>query len=182
MRTALRLLGTRYGIAVALIVIVFGIVGVGRVMTNGRSAEQVGPKVDPLPTPIASTSSNVESGDDALIEPGNANVSPSLSAGTPSVSTVANRFIEAWLKHSGVGGDQWRMSLSSNATPDLMIKLQDTDPGSVPADTVTGDITITDQGGSVWSAKIPVNGGTVTLRLVAAHGRWQVDGIDWEQS
>jgi len=69
-----------------------------------------------------------------------------------------------------------------NATEGLMTKLQGADPGSVPADTIAGEISSTRESSSVWSAIIPVNGGTVTLRLIPIDGQWRVDGIDWDPS
>jgi hypothetical protein len=180
MRTALRLLGTRYGIAVILIVLVLAVVSGGRLLAGSQPPNTVGPAVAPPPSKAAP--SGLDLGDDSAVEPNGSEPGPSLSASTPTVSAVATRFIAAWLKHTGVTAEQWRASLTPNATAALMTKLQDTDPGSVPADSLSGDITVIDEGGSVWSASVPVNGGTVTLRVVAVRGRWQVDGIDWSPS
>jgi len=181
MRTALRLLGTRYGIALVLVVVVLAVIGLGRLTTTHQN-DQVGPSISVSAIPTESASNDLEAGDDSLVEPDNGNASPSLSPGAADVSTVATAFISAWLRHTNVSGDDWRAGMMPNATPDLMAKLKDTDPGSVPADTIAGAIQTTDQGGAVWSASVPVSGGIVTLRLIAFHGRWQVDGIDWEPS
>jgi len=181
MRTALRLLGTRYGIAAALVVIVLAVVSIGRLADTGSRVE-TGPPVAPVSPSMVPTADNVESGNDALVEPSDAAASPSLSAGAANVPVVAKRFVAAWLHHSGVTGTQWRDGMAPDATPNLMAKLKDTDPNNVPADTIAGGVTMIDEGGLVWAAAIPVNGGMVTLTLISMRGRWLVDGIDWQQT
>ena len=179
MRTVLRLLGTRYGIGLILAVVVLGVVGVAKAFVGDRGPSiPIGPVVSPVSTAAAPDSSL---GDDSVDDPSVAAPGPSLSAGAPSADKVASRFMTAWLKHTGVTADQWRDALKPNATTDLLAKLKDTDPGGVPADQIVGPIQIVPQG-SVTEADVPVNGGTVHLRLVVVKGRWQVDGIDWDPS
>jgi hypothetical protein len=181
MRTVLRLIGTRYGIALILALLVLGIVGIGKAVTGDNQAEvPIGPAISPPTTP-GPTGPTL--GDDSLVDPveseSSASVGPSLSPNAPSPNTVASRFITAWLRHTGVSAEQWRAGLAPHATSALMAKLKDTDPSGVPANSVTGEIQTVDRG-SVVEANVPVNGGTVRLRLVAQNGRWQVDGIDWD--
>ena len=182
MRTVLRLIGSRYGIALILALLVLGVVGVGKALTgNNRAGVPVGPVVSPEITP-GPTGPTL--GDDSLIDPVDPTGSvagPSLSPNAPPPSTVASRFINAWLHHTGVTADQWRASLSPHATSALMTKLKDTDPSGVPASSVTGTIETIDRG-AVIEANVPVNGGTVRLRLIVVNGRWQVDGVDWDPS
>jgi hypothetical protein len=181
MRPVLRLLGTRYGIALVLTVLVLVVVGFARSILAGSASshDQVGPLVAPPSTSAAVDSSL---GDDSAVEPSmSADDQPSVSPGTPNPATVAGRFITAWLKHTGVSGDQWRAGLLPNATPSLMSKLKDTDPADVPASQLTGEVQTVSRGGVV-EATAPVNGGTVTLTLVVRDGRWKVDGVDWGPS
>jgi hypothetical protein len=179
MRTVLRLLGTRYGIGLILAVVILGIVGIAKVFVDNRPTNiPIGPVVSPVSTAVAPDSSL---GDDSVDDPATAVPGPSLSANTPTADKVADRFMAAWLKHTGVSGDRWRAALKPNATTELLAKLKDTDPAGVPADHVTGPIQLIPQG-SVTQADVPVNGGTVHLRLVVVKGRWQVDGIDWDPS
>jgi len=179
MRTVLRLIGTRYGIALILAFLVLGIVGIGKAITaNNRADVPVGPVVSPETTP-GPTGPTL--GDDSLVDPTGSVAGPSLSANAPSPSTVASRFVTAWLRHTGVTADQWRAGLAPHATPALMAKLKDTDPEGVPASSVTGQVETVDRG-SVVEANVPVNGGTVRLRLLAVNGRWLVDGVDWDPS
>jgi hypothetical protein len=179
MRTVLRILGSRYGIAVILAVVVLGIVGVTKAfISDGTSRVPIGPAVSPIQTAAAPDASL---GDDSVDDPPSSDPQPSLSANGPTAKTVASRFVTAWLKHDGVSGDQWRSSLKPNATASLMDKLKDTDPSEVPADAVVGELTVENQG-SVAVVTVPVNGGSVQLRVIAAEGRWKVDGIDWDPS
>lgn len=178
MRTVLRLLGTRYGISLVLIVIVLAVVGFGR--TIFQSGEQppndaLGPTVAPAtttPDPYSSL------GDDSVAdEP--ASVAPSMSKGAADVSTVANRFAKAWLRKPGITGEQWRAGLKPDASPELMNELADTDPADVPAAEITGPVAVDDRGGDA-TARIPADGGTIVLELQVVGGRWQVTALDWE--
>jgi len=179
MRTVLRLLGTRYGIGLILAVVILGVVGIAKTFVGNRAANiPIGPVVSPVSTAAAPDASL---GDDSVDDSAAAVPGPSVSANAPTADKVAARFMAAWLKHSGVTGDQWRAALKPNATTELLAKLNDTDPAGVPADQVTGPIQLIPQG-SVTQADVPVNGGTVHLRLVVVKGRWQVDGIDWDPS
>src|SRR5262245_46533656 len=179
MRAVLRLLGTRYGIGLILAVVIVGVVGITRAVVGDRTANvPIGPVVSPVSTAAAPDSSL---GDHSVDDSPTPVPGPSLSANAPTAETVAARFMSAWLKHSGVTGDQWRTALKPNATTDLLAKLKDTDPAGVPADRVTAPIQLVPLG-SVTQADVPVNGGTVHLRLVVVKGRWQVDGIDWDPS
>src|SRR6266508_3881067 len=106
MRTVLRLIGTRYGIALILAFLVLGVVGIGKAITASNRADvPVGPVVSPETTP-GPTGPTL--GDDSLVDPTGSVAGPSLSANAPSPSTVASRFVTAWLRHTGVKPDQWR--------------------------------------------------------------------------
>ncbi|MER7275805.1 hypothetical protein ABT369_15225 [Dactylosporangium sp. NPDC000244] len=178
MRTVLRLLGTRYGIALVLVVVVLIVVGLGRTVLDrgdGHSAnDALGPTVAAVPTsadPYASL------GDDGVDE--SANPAPSLSKGAADVSAVATRFAKAWLRKPGVSGEQWRAGLKTDASAELMTDLADTDPADVPTDAITGDVQLQNVGAATV-ARIPAQGGTIVLELQASGGRWLVTSLDWE--
>jgi len=186
MRTILRLLGTRYGIALILAVLVLAIVSIGKVVAgNIQANEPIGPVVSAPPAPAESVDPSL--GDDSVTDPldpeagpsGNTAAKPSLSPGAPDATTVATRFINAWLHHTGVTTEQWHAGLKPHATPALMAKLKEADPGGVPADSVTGPMETKAVGTDVV-VTIPVGGGTVRLNLVVVGGRWLVDGVDWD--
>lgn len=177
MRTVLRLLGTRYGIALVLVVIVVAVVAAGRTfLDNGAQPsanDALGPTVAPVPTSADPYSSL---GDDGVDEPP---VAPSLSKGAADVTAVATRFANAWLRKPGITAEQWRAALKPDASSDLMAELADTDPGDVPTATITGPIQLENAGSSA-TAKFPAEGGTIVLVLEVAGGRWQVTSLDWE--
>src|SRR5262245_18151520 len=135
MRTVLRLIGTRYGIALVLALVVLGIVGIGKTLIGNNHAEvPIGPVVSPPTTP-GPTGPTL--GDDSLVDPTGSIAGPSLSPNAPSPTTVASRFVNAWLHHTGVTPEQWRAGLAPHATSALMTKLKETDPAGVPASSVT---------------------------------------------
>ncbi|GAA2613950.1 hypothetical protein GCM10010399_51060 [Dactylosporangium fulvum] len=179
MRTVLRLLGTRYGIALVLVVIVLAVVGFGRTIfdsrTDGPPNDALGPTVAPVettPDPFSSV------GDDSVDdEPGS--VAPSLSKDAPDATTVATRFANAWLRKPGQSGDQWRAGLKPHASAELMTELAETDPNDVPASAITGPVAMENFGQDV-TARFPADGGTIVLELQIVNGRWQVTGLDWE--
>ncbi|MEV4514988.1 hypothetical protein AB0K00_39260 [Dactylosporangium sp. NPDC049525] len=179
MRTVLRLLGTRYGIAMVLIVVVLVVVGFGRIVftegdrsTNDALGPTVAPATPTTPDPYSSL------GDDGVQdEP--ASVAPSLSKGAADANTVATRFAKAWIRKAGVTGEQWRAGLKPDASSELMEDLADTDPADVPTATITGPTALEDFG-QVATAKVPADGGTIVLQLEAINGRWQVTSLDWE--
>ncbi|GAA3231245.1 hypothetical protein ACFO1B_19950 [Dactylosporangium siamense] len=180
MRTVLRLLGTRYGIAMALIVVVLVAVGFGRtIFTEGDQSDNdaLGPTVAPAtktPDPFSSL------GDDG-VQDESASAAPSLSKGAADATAVATRFAKAWIRKPGVSGEQWRAGLKPDASSELMEDLADTDPSDVPAATITGPTALEDFG-QVATAKIPADGGTIVLQLEAINGRWQVTSLDWEMA
>jgi hypothetical protein len=178
MRTVLRLLGTRYGIALVLVVVVLAVVGLGRTVLNtegGQSAnDALGPTVAPVPR---SADPNSSHGDDGFDE--SADAAPSLSKGAADVSTVATRFAKAWLRKPGLTGEQWRAGLKPDASAELMAEIAETDPADVPAAAITGAVQL-QSAGAVTVAKIPAEGGTIVLQLQVADGRWQVTSLDWE--
>ncbi|GAB3868799.1 hypothetical protein ACFPIJ_05445 [Dactylosporangium cerinum] len=178
MRTVLRLLGTRYGIAILLIVVVLAVVGFGRTIfteNDQPNNDALGPTVAPVtrtPDPFSSL------GDDGVQdEP--ASAAPSLSKGASDANAVATRFAKAWVRRPGVSGEQWRAGLKPDASSELMEDLADTDPNDVPTATITGP-TILEDFGQVAAAKIPADGGTIVLQLEAINGHWQVTSLDWE--
>jgi hypothetical protein len=179
-RPILRWLGTRYGVALVLVVLIVGIVATARTFVDGGSRNEVGPLLDPVTTAPAASPTL---GDDSEFEPSSAPPeSPQLSPNAAPPATVANQFVTAWLKHTGVTAAQWRAALTPHATAALMSKLKDTDPAGVPAQRVTGDVRVEMRSPSLAEVTIPVDSGMVRLRLVPNAGRWKVDFLDWGRS
>jgi hypothetical protein len=176
MRPVLRLLGTRYGIALLLTLTVLAVVGVTRQLAGSyRAGPLAGPVVEPSHGSIDPTA-----GDDSVVAP-ESPPPPETSPGAAQPTDVAVSFARAWLNHDGVTGEQWRQNMRKYATSTLLDKLKDTDPAGVPAQRMTGPVTVRNRAESFAEATIPVDSGTLRLRLVATNGRWLVDGVDWER-
>lgn len=179
MRTALRLLGSRYGIALVLIVLVLAVVGVMRGVA-GSNRETLGTPVEPsFPASYGPSAAD----DGVVADDGSASspAPPSTSPGAAVPVTVAKDFMAGWLHHDGTTSAQWLAGFARYATASLRDKLKDTDPSGVPAERVTGDVTLTDRAATFVEADVPVDSGTVRLRLLSTGGRWLVDGVDWDR-
>jgi hypothetical protein len=176
MRQVLRLLGTRYGLALVVAVLVLAVVGFVRGVA-GSNGQTLGAVVEP------SHSSSVDptTGDDSVVNP-DTPAPPVTSPGAAEPSAVATDFLKAWLVHDGVTPERWRASFARYATPALREKLKNTDPAGVPATRMTGAVLLQARGPAYVEAAIPVDSGTVRLRLLATNGRWLVDGIDWQRT
>ncbi len=180
MRQVLRLIGTRYGAALVLVVLIALVVGFGKLLGGGRHAGSYpGPGIVTEPT-VATTTSPVP--DDGDIEPSSAAPSPSMSPGAPAAPSVAVQFARAWLHHTGVTSTQWLQGFAKLSTKSLQDKLTGVDPSQVPANQITGDATVVDRDSSYVDIGIPLDAGTLTLRLVVTNGRWLVDGVDWQRT
>jgi hypothetical protein len=176
MRHVLRLLGNRYGIALTLVVVVAVVVvsakllGYGSSNANTRSPDDTGPAV--------TTTVSAEP-DDGLDEPSGPPPGPSTSPGAAGPETVAVDFAKAWLNHTGISAANWHAALSRYATRTLADQLADTDPAGVPASRITGKPNVVNHTESLVDVAIPLDAGTVSLRVVATDGRWLVDGVDY---
>ena len=178
MRPVLRLLGTRYGIALLLVLLVLGAVGIFRSVA-GRY--QGGPLAAPAVVDTSPSAAGSTLGDDSVPSP-QSPAPPITSPGAAPPEQVAADFTRAWLHHDGVTGAQWRQGFAKYATAALLDKLKDTDPAGVPASRTTGPVTLHNRATTFVEAVVPVDSGTLTLRLLATNGRWQVDGVDWERT
>ncbi len=178
MRPVLRLLGTRYGMALVLAVLVLAVVGIVRSVAGSYRATTYGPAIEPSPS---SSPIDPPAGDVSVLFP-ESPPPPYTSPGALDPTTVATNFLKGWLAHTGVTPEQWRASFAKYATAALRDKLKATDPAGVPAERMTGTAVLQDRGASYVEAAIPGDSGTVRLRLLATNGRWLVDGVDWERS
>jgi hypothetical protein len=179
MERILRLLGTRYGIALILAVVVLGIVGVTRGFSGSRPAPPpAAPDVAAGGSPSASF--DPYAGDDSVQSP-EAPPPPVTSPGAATPDTVATNFATAWLHHTGVTAQQWWSGLKPYATQALLAKLKETDPAGVPAERMTGPAQLQNRDVSFVDVAIPLNSGLLRLRLLATAGRWLVDEVDWER-
>lgn len=172
MHHILRILGTRYGAALGLLLLIAMVVGIGKVAGGHPDTPgTAGP-------PIVATDSYPP--DDGLDSPPPV-VSPSTSPGAPGPQQVALSFTRSWLHHTGISQAEWHAGLAPYATGRLSDELADTDPSAVPANELTGDPTLVPHAASYVDVILPLDSGTLDLRLIADQGRWLVDGVDWQR-
>lgn len=183
MRRVLQLFATsalrsRVGVAIVLLVVVFGVVGVARAVSGPDDSGTVVPQPQALPESTVSRAAT----DDGVVESAPA-AAPSItvSPGTPAPEDVAKAFASAWLDQD-LSAKRWHAALLPHATPALAKKLEGVDPLVVPAERLTGPAVVVPRGEGFLEITFPVDSGHLRLRLVAPQGRWLVDGVDWERA
>ncbi|MFC3992806.1 hypothetical protein [Actinoplanes siamensis] len=156
-----------------LVAIVLAIVGIGRLLSDGRSESPVG-----LGSPAPAIS--IDPSEDDSIVSSEPPPSPKTSPGRAEPEQVAYAFASAWVSHTGVTSKKWLDRLLPNATTDLADQLRGVDPAGVPADQVIGRPALDVVNDTQVNAIVTMNTGRLSLRLIAPDGHWLVDGIDWE--
>lgn len=172
-----RVFRTRWGIAAVLAVFVFGVIGVGRVVAGGQSADPLLDRPSPAPTISADPKD-----DDSIVD--DSEPPPTIRAvpGTAAPEAVAFAFASAWVDHRGISAKKWYDDLLPHATKSLAADLEGVDPESVPADRISGRPVLEPIGDGLANATVTADTGKLTLRLVGPDGHWLVDGIDWDPS
>jgi hypothetical protein len=171
-----RVLRSRLGIAVVIAALVFGIIGAAR-LVSGPADPTAGLSNRPT-EPI--TTVDPQAGDDGVLSSA-APASPKTRPGEPTPEQIADRFTTAWLAGPGSNGADWAARLRPLSTPALTDKLDGADPESVPAQRMTGAVTLRARTDAFVEALIPLDNGRLRLELVAPDGRWLVDAVDWER-
>ncbi|MEW2385626.1 hypothetical protein AB0873_26540 [Micromonospora sp. NPDC047707] len=171
-----RVLRSRIGIALALAVVVFGVIGAARLVA-GPPDPGVGLSNRP-DRPI--TTVPPTAGDDGAIATG-APPTPVTRAGELTPEQATDRFVAAWRGRPGLTADQWHAGLRPLSTPTLTEKLAGADPAGVPVGRVAGEPAVQPRSETFVEVLVPFDTGRLRLELVAPDGRWLVDAVDWEQ-
>ncbi|MCW3840956.1 hypothetical protein ONA70_12690 [Micromonospora yasonensis] len=172
-----RILRSRLGVALVIAVLVFGVIGAARLI-SGPVDPTTGLSNRPR-EPISTV--DPEAGDDGVLSSPTAVPSPKTRPGEPTPAQMAARFTNAWLGGPGSRAEDWLARLKPMSTPALTEKLTGADPERVPAQRVTGQVTVRPRTESFVQALIPLDNGQLRLDLVAMDGRWLVDAVDWER-
>lgn len=175
MRTLLRLLGTRYGLSLVMVVLVLVVVAAFRGIVGQRQDANSGPA---LPTLSASPRESVP--DDGLAVPSNGGTPTLTAAVAAEVKARATSFATAWLRHSGVDATQWHKGLAPHGTSTLLARLKNVDPKSVPAERVAGEMRLNAVNQALVEASVPLDSGALELTLVLVNNQWKVDAVGWE--
>ncbi len=165
---------TRWGVGLVLIAVVLAIVGVGRLLSDGKSGST------PIGLGSPAPAISVDPSEDDSIVSSDPPPKPKTSPGRAQPEQVAYAFASAWVSHNGVNSKKWLDRLLPNATTDLSEQLRGADPAGVPADQVLGRPVLDVVNETQVNAIVTMNSGKLSLRLVAPDGHWLVDGIDWE--
>jgi hypothetical protein len=170
------ILRSRLGVALVLAALVLGVVGVARTLSGPEGNDSTArPPARPLVT-VTPTVAN-----DGLLAPG-ATPSPVRSPGAAAPEAVALAFASDWVAHTGVSMAAWHDRLAARSTARLAAELSGVDPAGVPAGRLTGEPAVIPHAATLVEVVIPVDSGSLRLRLVAPEGRWLVDGVDWERA
>lgn len=171
-----RALRSRLGIALAIGVVVVGVLGAARLVAgpvdsaDGLSSRPDGPIITVDPT----------AGDDGLLNSA-APPSPVTSPGARTPEQTADRFAKAWLGRPGMTTEEWQAALQPFITPALREKLSGAEPASVPAEKVTGPAAMRERTESFVELLLPLDAGGLRLELVTSDDGWLVDVLDWER-
>jgi hypothetical protein len=176
-RQILRLLGTRYGLALIGVVLVVVVVSIARAVGGPRPVESVGP---PPPVHVTPTATE-ELGDDSVAT-SESPPSPTSIPGVAPPDAVALDFARAWLRSQGVTSAQWVKGLEPFITRRLLEEYRDADPTSVPASSIRGPAQVRARDSQLAEVDVPVTPGMLKLRLIVSGGRWLVDAVSWERS
>jgi hypothetical protein len=166
MRTLLRRIGARTGIALGLVVAIVVVLAWARVANGpGRPLPYRGGPT--LPTVAATV------GADGV----NA-TEPSTYPDDADVLAVATAFATAWLSRT-LPAKQWLDGMRPYATADLITRLAGVDPLDVPESTTLGQPTIGQRSALYAEVLIPIaTGDGLDLGLVVQDGRWVVATLD----
>ena len=184
MRQILRLIGNRYGAAASILLVIAVVVLFGKLVGGSRTDTDLGSDQGPPATSISTGVDGTASPapDDGLALGPDTSVAPSPSSGAAKAETVAVDFTKAWLNHHGVSAANWHKGVAKYSTKTLAGRLDGVDPGSVPADQMTGPATVAHEEASYVEVTVPLDAGTLVLRMVVLNGRWLVDGVDWRRT
>ncbi|MEO3776257.1 hypothetical protein ABGB16_05235 [Micromonospora sp. B11E3] len=172
-----RLLRSRLGVALAIAVLVLGVIGAAR-LVSGPVDPGTGLSSRPS-QPI--TTVDPEAGDDGVVG-STAPPPPRTRAGALTPEQTADRFTAAWLEGRGDSAEEWHAKLRPLSTPELTEKLSGADPAGVPAQRTTGEPSVRPRTEKFVEVLIPLDSGQLRLELVAPDGQWLVDAVDWERT
>jgi hypothetical protein len=116
-------LRSRVGVAIVLLVVVFGVVGVARAVSGPDDIGTIVPQPQAQPE---STVSRIASDDGVVESAPVASPTITLSPGTPAAEDVAAAFASAWLNQK-LSAKRWHAALLPHATAELAKKLEGVD-------------------------------------------------------
>lgn len=172
-----RVLRSRLGIALAIGVVVAGVIGTARLV-----AEPMDPAAGLSNRPSQPvTTVDPTTGDDGVVG-STTPPSPVTRPGSSTPEQIADRFTTAWLAGRNQTPDEWHAKLRPLSTTELAEKLAGADPAAVPAEQTTGEPSVRPRTEHFVEVLVPLDSGRLRLELVAPDGEWLVDAVDWERT
>lgn len=187
MRAALRIVFSRYGIVVIILLLVVGALALSQgredfPLGSGGSEEQStasGSPSEELTVDDGVTAPQCEG--DECDEDDSPLHDPYEDVELPDEAVdKALGFAEAWIDTAGKDSNTWFQGMQPYMTEEVAELMRGVDPASVPATAITGGAEV--DGGEV---RIPMDTGTLTLPMIEdsndwAEHAWLVSAFDWE--
>lgn len=178
MNRALRIIFSRYGIVVIILVLVLGVIA----LANRRQETPLN-GTEGMDDSISDATSEALTADDGFATEECEGDDCYAAEELPQEAIDrAVEFAEAWLNPDGYGAQAWHDAISPFLTEETAQAMEGVDPETVPAEAIAGEATA--EGLKVG---VPMDTGTLTLTMVEGsnpsteHG-WLVSAIDWEPS
>lgn len=179
MNRALRIIFSRYGIIVIILLLVLGAIA----LATQREQTPLSGNDSGTDDSTSDTSSEGFTEDDGLATENceGDDCYPEEELPQEAVDRSVE-FAEAWLNPNGYAASGWYDSIAPFLTTEVAEQMQGVDPISVPAKEITGESV--PEGLKVG---IPMDTGTLTLTMTEGSNNWTendwlVSAIDWEQS
>jgi hypothetical protein len=179
MNRALRIIFSRYGIVVIILVLVLGVIALAS--QRQQTPLDGGNASDGNSTDDSSSEAFTEDDGLATEDCVGDECYPDVELPQEAVDRSVE-FAEAWLNPNGSSPDAWYDTIVPFLTDEQAELMQGVDPISVPAKEITGEPM--PEGAKV---AIPMDTGTLTLTMNEGSNNsteldWLVSAIDWEQS
>ncbi|MBV1853439.1 hypothetical protein [Catellatospora tritici] len=160
-------------VALGLAIVVVFIVTIGKLLGGTTT-----PLTSAPPAPHSTI--DPDEGDDGVVKV-EASLSPLKPSSGPEAATLATSFAKNWIRHDRDAA-AWLKALRPMCTEALTAELDGVDPAGVPASRITGPAIVDAFAETYVEVSIPIDAGTLRLRMIASAGTWLVDGIDWERA
>lgn len=167
-RKIIRMLGSRYGIAAILLLVVIVVVGIARANGGPRQDESVSGSDSDIGTEDAG-----QPNDGVVTESDDEPEKPTLpDKAVDNASAFADEYID-----TDRSAKAWRGAWDEYATQIVKDQLKDVDPEQVPINEIRDDPTVEGQ-----TVRFPTDAGLLILRMKEQDGVWLVDGIDFDKT
>lgn len=179
MNRALRIIFSRYGIVVIILVLVLGVIALAQEREQ-TPLDGGDPGADG--SEGAATSEAMTADDGFATEECEGDGCYAAEELPQEAVDRAVAFAAAWLNPYGYGAEGWYDSIVPYLTVASAELMQGVDPVSVPAEEITGEPAAEGQ-----KVDIPLDTGTLTLTMTEGSNEWTENGwlvsaIDWAQS